>query len=182
MSAQPADAPLLDAALRVDKLPATGRTLKIKTTAEQRVKIAEQLKCESVDKFTATIHATPIKGSIQVEAKLQAVVTQLCVITFQPVSQNIEEEVRRIFLPGTEEDFIGPAGSEVFVDLEGDDLPDYFDDAEADFTGLLLETLALAVDPYPRAPGAEVPQADNPADIGELSPFASLKHLKSTRD
>ena len=44
-------------------------------------------------------------------------------------------------------------GAEVFVDLEGEDLPDHFDGPEADLSEWLIETLALALDPYPRKPG-----------------------------
>ena len=49
-----------------------------------------------------------------------------------------------------------PASAEVFVDLEGDDMPDHFEGHEADLSDLIVETLALAIDPYPRAPDASL--------------------------
>ncbi len=32
-------------------------------------------------------------------------------------------------------------------------MPDHFEGNEADLTDLIVETLALAIDPYPREPG-----------------------------
>ena len=50
--------------------------------------------------------------------------------------------------------FVKPTpGSEVFIDLEDDDFPDHIDGPEVDLSALLIETLALAIDPYPRRPG-----------------------------
>ena len=74
-------------------------------------------------------------------------------MTLEPVQQEISEPIDRIFLPGGEKDYAGPANAEVFVDLEGEDMPDHFEGNEADLTDLIVETLALAVDLYPRGAG-----------------------------
>jgi hypothetical protein len=66
------------------------------------------------------------------------------------------------------------------VDLEGEDLPDHFDGPEADLSDLVVETLALAVDPYPRRDGESLTDLGlaDPADEPE-SPFDKLKALKN---
>lgn len=182
MTAQMDEVPLLDAGIRFDNLPATGRMLKVKSTPPQNIAVAERLSVESVERLSAELNVKPIKGGVEVKGFVKAVVTQSCVVTFVPVSQEIEETISRIFLNGNIEDGAGRGGSEVFIDLEGDDLPDYFDGAEVDFTEILLEHVALAIDQFPRAEGAQLPTQSEDDAPENLSPFAGLKHLKSTRD
>jgi len=180
MTQETDDQPLLDASIRMDNLPVGGRNIKVATTQAQRLAIAKQLKIDALDRLTAELKATPIKGGVQVSGILRAVVTQACVVTFVPVTQEIEEKYDRIFLVGEDESNSRAAGSEVFVDLEGEDIPDYFEGPEVDFSDLLLEILALSIDPFPRAPDAKL---DTTGDKKEdISPFAVLKDLKSTGD
>jgi len=101
---------------------------------------------------------------------------QPCVITFVPVPQDIEEPVDRIFLPASDGPKSSSAHPEIFVDLEGD-IPDHFEGNEVDLSELIIETVALALDPYPRAEGASLDQIEVPLDDDEVSPFASLKSL-----
>ena len=99
--------------------------------------------------------------------------------TLEPVSQDIVEAIDRIFLPGGEKAYAGQADAEIFVDLEGDDMPDHFEGNEADLTELLVETVALALDAYPRLPGEEVGTiADADDDPSDDLPFARLRVLK----
>ena len=93
-----------------------------------------------------------------------------------------ERRENRIFLPGGEKQYAGPADAEIFVDLEGDDLPDHFEGNEADLTGLIVETLSLAIDPYPRAPGESLGELGSDGLDDEVNPFASLKKLKQDLD
>ena len=103
---------------------------------------------------------------------------QPSVVSFEPVTQEIAEPVDRIFLPGGEKAYAGPADAEVFVDLEGDDLPDHFEGNEADLTELILETVALALDPYPRLSGETIGELPDDGDTEADLPFAGLKVLK----
>jgi uncharacterized metal-binding protein YceD (DUF177 family) len=179
MSFDPNAAPLLDASIRVEGLPQAGRTLKVSANGEQREVLAGLLDVSAVEQFEAELLAKPFRGGIRVQGTLDAVVVQPCVVTFEPVRQTINETIDRIFLPGREKEFAGAAGAEVFVDLEGEELPDHFDGPEADLTDLLVETLSLAVDPYPRAPGASLEGVAADEASGEGSPFARLKVLKN---
>ena len=85
-------------------------------------------------------------------------------------------------MPGGEKDFAGPANAEIFVDLEGEDMPDHFEGNEADLTDLIVETLALAVDLYPRRPGESLDDLGLTPDVAEDHPFAALKALKKDED
>lgn len=169
---------LKDASIRLDSMPVTGRDVAVNPDAEERAAIAEQLGITSVDSLAVRLHAVKFRGGIRVTGRLTADVVQPSVVSLDPVSQKIDEPVDRIFLPGGEKAYAGPAGAEIFVDLEGDDVPDHFEGPEADLTELIVETVALGLDPYPRAPGESADDLGLPPAPPEESPFAKLKALK----
>jgi uncharacterized metal-binding protein YceD (DUF177 family) len=177
-------APVLDASIRMENLPAVGREIVVSATDEQKAAIAEQLKITAVEKLDAKLEAKRFRGGIQVLGRLEAVIEQPCVVSFEPVKQVIDEPIDRVFLPSHDKAHAAPAGAEIFVDVAGDDEPDRFDGPEVDLSDLIIETLALAVDPYPRAPGASIDAVlkDDDDDDGEVSPFSRLKALKSPED
>jgi uncharacterized metal-binding protein YceD (DUF177 family) len=173
-----AGAPLIDAVIRVDRLPATGREIDVQPDAEALADLAGQLKLTAIETFAAKLVATPLRGGIRVLGQLTARIVQPSVVTFEPVTQQIDEPVDRVFLPEPDQAHKATPGSELFIDLEDDDFPDHIDGPEVDLSDLLVETLALAIDPYPRLPGESLDNlgiATAPEDEG---PFASLRQLK----
>jgi uncharacterized metal-binding protein YceD (DUF177 family) len=170
-----------DASIRVDSMPATGRDVDIVVEREVREAIAAQLGVTAVDRLQVRLHAVKFRGGIRVTGQLKAQVTQPSVVSLEPVIEVIEEPVDRIFLPGGEKAYAGKADAEVFVDLEGDDLPDHFEGNEADLSDLIIETLALSIDPYPRLEGESVGIVGDEDDEDD-SPFAGLKALKIDED
>lgn len=171
--------PLLDALVRIDGLPPEGRQIDVEATPEQREAIAERLGVTAVESLHAHLLAVGFRGGIRVTGTLAAGIEQPCVVTLEPVHQSIEEPIDRVFLPGHEPRADSTSHPEVFIDLEGDDLPDYFEGPEADLAPLIVETLALSIDPYPRAPGAELDPAAIDEPTAEESPFSALKGLGS---
>jgi hypothetical protein len=173
---------LADAGIRLDAMPAAGRDVAVSPSAEERAAIAARIGVGTVDELQVTLHAVKFRGGIRVTGRLTASVTQPSVVTLEPVAQAIAEPIDRIFLPGGEKDYAGPANAEIFVDLEGDDMPDHFEGNEADLTDLIVETLALAVDLYPRGPGESLDDLGLTPDVEDESPFAALKVLKPKED
>ena len=182
MSKERSDIPLLDARVRLDSLPAAGRRLDVTANDEQREALAERLGILSVEKLAASLHARTIKGGIEVSGTLAADVTQACVVSFEPVPEHIEETLFRLFLNGPSDNPAPVAGAEIYIDLDGEDLPDHFEGPEVDLTEWLVETLALALEPYPRKDDAELdPVFRDEGDDGD-SPFDALKALKMTKE
>lgn len=185
MTAPGAAEPLLDARIHIDALPANGRSLEITASPIQRAAIAERLQILSVESFASTLTARSLRGGIRVKGRLVADVTQQCVVSFEPVPEHIEEMVDRVFLPGRADDDNAIPGSEIFVDLQDEDIPDHFEGRELDVSELLVETLSLALDPYPRRPGASIAEygaTDEDGPESDYAPFAALKALKSAKD
>jgi hypothetical protein len=173
---------LHDASIRLDSMPVTGRDVEVSPTADERVAIATQLGLGAVEALSVRLHAVRFRGGIRVTGRLTATVIQPSVVTLEPLRQEIAEPVDRIFLPGGQKDYAGPANAEVFVDLDGEDLPDHFEGNEADLSDLIVETLALAVDLYPREPDASLDDTGFKPDVETTSPFAALKALKPKED
>ncbi|ODT70764.1 MAG: hypothetical protein ABS75_11600 [Pelagibacterium sp. SCN 63-23] len=172
------DAPIFDAIVRIDKLPSAGRTLSLDADEAERIAIAEVMNIVSVERFVANLTIAPIRGGLRALGRLDAQVTQASVVSFEPVPETISEEIDRVFLHGPRDHQPPAPGSEVFIDLEDDDFPDHIDGPEVDLSALLLETLALALSPYPRREGEALDTLGVGVDEPEAGPFAGLASLK----
>jgi hypothetical protein len=70
-------------------------------------------------------------------------------------------------------------GAEVQLDAGAIDPPEPLTGSVLNLGPLIVEHFVLALDPYPRAPGAVLPpEATDSDDQGEASPFAALAALK----
>lgn len=111
-------------------------------------------------------------GVIAATLRMSASVTQVCVITLETFETSIDEKAELRFVPA-KEPAEGEEEEEEFLpeSLEGpDELP--YINGMIDLGAALAEQLALALDPYPRKPGAELPPE---ASDDSANPFAALK-------
>lgn len=171
--------PIFDAIVRIDKLPAGGRSVAVDANEDERKAIAEAMNILSVERFVGNLTVVPFRGGLRATGHIDAEVTQASVVSFEPVPETISEEVDRVFMPASKAAFDATPGSETFVDLEDDDFPDHIDGPEVDLSALLLETLALALDPYPRKPGEALDSLGVSVTDKEEGPFAKLARLKA---
>ena len=107
---------------------------------------------------------------MRVEGEVSARITQTCVVSLEPFEVDVEEPVEARFLPRDAKRPAPESGADEFVDP---DEPDEIVDGRVDLGKLASEFLTLALDPYPRKPGAAFAP---PADLAEEgSPFSGLK-------
>lgn len=175
------DAAIFDAVVRIDKLPAAGRSLAVDADEPTRAAIAATMNILSVERFVANLTIVPLRGGLRAQGHLKASVTQASVVSFEPVAEQISEEIDRVFMPAPRDHHAPTPGSEVFVDLEDDDFPDHIDGPEVDLSALLLETLALALDPYPKGKDESLENLGVTLDAPEGGPFAKLAVLKGSK-
>ena len=100
-----------------------------------------------------------------VEGQLAARLTQACVVSLEPVEQVVDEPVAFRLLPPGREPADGPD------ELDEIESPDGI----ADLGEAVAELLALALDPYPRAPAAELPATAGGAVTGGFAALAALR-------
>jgi len=114
-------------------------------------------------------------GGVHVAGRVSATVGQVCVVTLDPVTSEVAENVDLVFMPpkpmpaGDDEE-----GEKQPRSLNWDD-PDPLVGGSIDLGALATEFLILGIDPYPRKPGAVFEQP--PAPAPEDGPFAGLAKL-----
>lgn len=171
----------------VDRLPQKGMPVKMLADEEQREALARTHGLASVESFSAELLVQRWKrDGVRVNGNIRARVVQTCVVTLDPFESLIDEPVSALFVPeGSRLARDETDGGEIVVDVEADDLPETFRGGRVDVGALAEEFFALAIDLYPRRPGAELPQdlpegdEDGPDGEGPLS--AGLRKLAGRR-
>lgn len=147
----------------------------ISATAEERAALAALFGLPSIAALSGAFTlAHQRSGILQAQLNLTARITQICVITLEPFDAKINEQAILRFVPAAKL----REGEAEELDAETLDGPDEIPYAgEAiDLGAVLAEQLALALDPYPRKPGAALPEGfgeDTPT-----GPFAALLPFK----
>lgn len=155
----------------------TGTPFDLRPNGPERAALAAYLDISAIPelRFRGTITPTG-RHDLVLEGELTARVVQPCVVTLEPVTTRLSEQVARRYV----EDFVVPEGDE--VEMPEDDgiepLPQTID-----LGAVATEALALALPLYPKAPGAtfgEVVHAEDgvvPLRDADLRPFAGLAGL-----
>lgn len=144
-----------------------GRWEALEADEAERAALALRLGIPAVERLRAELRLRPEPGgAVLAEGRLSAAVVQSCVVTLEPVAQRIEEDVALRLLPAGREPEDGPDEVDEIATQGG----------VADLGEAVAEQLALALDPYPRAPGAALPA--EAADAGE-HPMAALTKLRA---
>ena len=179
---------ILSHPVNVQVLPSAGFDVEIEADGEQREALARQTEILSIERFSAgLVFRRWRKNGVSVKGRLTASVTQRCVITLEPVPGKIAEDFERIFLPEGSKLAKPNVNSEgeMILDPEGQDIPDLFAGKTLDAWEILIEHFQLALDPFPRAPDAILPELDDldqeRAGDRTQSPFAALAALKADK-
>jgi len=143
-----------------------GRRLLLEATAAECAALAARLDILGIDRLSAEMRLRPEEdGTVLVEGRLSASLTQACVVSLEPVAETVDEPIAFRLLPPGREPQDGPD------DLDEIESPD----GVADLGEAVAEQLALALDPYPRAPGAVLPDAAGGALTGGFAALAALR-------
>lgn len=148
--------------INIARLPIGERAFAIAAEPAERAALAARLRIERIDRLVAHGTVGRIEGEplLVVKGRLEAEVTQLCVVTLEPVVSHLTADIYRIFALGGK-----AAEREIVVDPLLDE-PEPLEGAVLDLGEIVAEELALALDPYPRAPGAERSPAEPVAGDG----------------
>lgn len=148
-------------------------------TEEERVELARELDIPSCESLRVSYTIKPAGNErFTFSGKLDAAVTQACVVSLEPVPAKISEDFAIDLAPAEE-----LSGEEdVEADREVLSLPDVepIENGRIEVGAIVFGMLSAALDPYPRAPGIEFDWVDPKiaADPEAQSPFAALAKLK----
>lgn len=144
--------------------------------AEEFPAIARYLDLAGVKSLRGEIALQRLHGKgVRLNGTVIADVVQTCVVTLEPVDAHVEGSFERTYLPAEKLKAAAKDETEVFVDPTAEDPPEPLGH-EIDLGEVLIEELALNLDPYPRKPGVAF-QGD-PDAAARPNPFAVLAKLK----
>jgi uncharacterized metal-binding protein YceD (DUF177 family) len=163
----------------VAQIPDTGLHRDIEAGPATREAMAEVGDLREILSASASLDVTPERGGrFHVAGRVLARVGQTCVVTLDPIENDIDEEIDLIFAPPEQipelSDLVDDAAES---SEEIPDPPEPIVNGIIDLGRVATDALFLAIDPYPRRPDAVFeppPVADDPED----HPFAALKALQ----
>jgi uncharacterized metal-binding protein YceD (DUF177 family) len=91
-----------------------------------------------------------------VRGRIDADVVQSCVVSLAPVPAQVTEEFEAFFTQNPER---AALSEEITFAPDEQDPPELIEDGTIDLGELAAQHLSLALDPFPRAAGAEIPAA-----------------------
>lgn len=119
------------------------------------------------------LRRTPAGHRLHVAGHISADVTQACVVTLESVDNRVEEDFAVVY--GELEE-----GGDISVDVDEDSAVEPLPEGPLDIGEAVAQELALALDPYPHAPGAalESPSGTEQAPTERPNPFQVLANLR----
>jgi uncharacterized metal-binding protein YceD (DUF177 family) len=140
---------------------------------DAREAVRRDLGLGAVRSLSAEVSVAPAGEGWRLAGRLRADIDQTCGVTLEPLPTAIDAPFAIDLVEGE------PPESEGEVDLDVEsDAPDRVT-GQIDLWAYVIEQLALALDPFPRKPGAVFVQPDEPQ---EASPFAVLTRLTPRPD
>ena len=163
--------------LPVSDVLEAGRRAEIEADAPVRAAIAALAGVRDLPRLQASFDVTRDgRGGLRVTGRVCATVGQICVVTLEPMQTEIDEPVDLIFTPPGGPSALDLASAGAAQVEVSEDTPEPLVGGAVDLGALATEFLILALDPYPRKPGAAFAP---PAARDEGShPFAALQALK----
>jgi uncharacterized metal-binding protein YceD (DUF177 family) len=152
--------------LSLDRIGPHGLDLTVEATPAECGALATRMNLPAVVALSCAFHLIREgRDAVLARGVLRARITQTCVVSLEDFDAPVEEVFQVWFVPsGEETDDIDPESD--------DEIP--FEGNVIDLGEAAAEQLGLALDPYPRMPGMEMPDVE---DEPEPHPFAALRRL-----
>lgn len=150
----------------LDRVGPHGASVVVEANAAELAAVAARLGVPAVQAVRCAFKMRRVGGVIEAEGELSARLTQVCVVSLDEFDGAVEDRFTIHFVPaGTEDEEPDP------------DAPDQvpFEGSSIDLGDAAVEQLALALDPYPRRPGAELPASSGDGPLGAFAALATLR-------
>lgn len=149
----------------IARIGATPLPVEVSANPDECQALAARMRIPAILTLNCTFVLRREAGGIRADGRLQARVARVCVVSLDEFEADIAETFAVHFVPeGTETDEIDPEAD--------DEIP--YAGATVDLGEAAAQQFALALDPYPRKPGATSAE-ESPAPS---SAFAALKALR----
>ncbi len=186
MAAKPEPQPEFSRLVPVDRLGEAEITEEISAGPGERAALARRFGLLSLDRLSATLRLerAGARNLVRIAGRLAAEVTQACVVTLEPVSARLEKDFTLLYDLDAAAQGEAEGAREVIVEPEAEEPPEPVGQHGIDLGEAVAQQLAIALDPYPRAPGAALPEEPRAGAGGARAaegPFAALESLTRGR-
>lgn len=149
------------------------RVVEIAAAPEERAALARRFDLLAVARLEARFAVRRAAAGISARGRVTAEVVQACSITGEPVPAAVDEEADLLFTPDTQ-----AGGDELELSADALDVISYQGD-RIDLGEAAADTMALALDPFPRSPGAaDALKAAGVLSEEEAKPLGKLASLR----
>ena len=157
---------------RLDRIGSADRTVALAATPTECAALARRFGLRAVESLTASLTLSSEAAGVRVRGRVLASVVQPCSVTGNPLTTVIDEPVTLIFASPL-------ATSAAELELSNDSIDLIFHDGHAiDLGETAAETMALALDPFPRGPDADLMlRQSGVLSEGDAGPFGVLAAL-----
>jgi uncharacterized metal-binding protein YceD (DUF177 family) len=153
MEALPSIAPEWSVPVAIADVPRLAFPMVIKADAEARTALAKRFDVLTLDALSAELSILLKANGFLVSGAFSAKLSQACIATGDPVPAQIKEPLSILFMP---EAHLAKQGDDAEIGLDSADLDVVtFDGAQIDLGEAVAQSLALAINPYPRSAGAD---------------------------
>jgi hypothetical protein len=168
--------------VRLEDVPETGLHLDLAADAQVRSGLAALAGATDMPRLEAALDVVRHGNGLRATGRVSATVGQICVVTLEPLQNEIDEAIDVIFAPAAGESAAAELAAEEVADdaLDGAEPPEVLADGAADIGAVAAEFLLLGIDPYPRKPGAAFTPPEEQRG-GTVSPFAALEKLRNSK-
>jgi uncharacterized metal-binding protein YceD (DUF177 family) len=159
---------------RSDTIGEGERTVRIVADERERAALAGRFDLKSVDSLEAEFRLRRDTAGIVAHGHVRGNVVQACVVTDDPIPVMIDEPVALRFV-------VDDVAGDGEIELDEDALDTMlYDGAALDLGEAAAETMALALAPYPRGPGAAAAlRAAGVVSEDEVTPLNAFAGLKA---
>jgi uncharacterized metal-binding protein YceD (DUF177 family) len=161
--------------VRIDTLGDAPRPVAIEAGPEERAALARRFGLVEIRRLEAEAKVMRSGAELTAAGRMTAWVVQSCVASGEPVPAELDEPFQIVFRPLSSD---GRPDEEMELNEAELDVV-FYEGSAIDLGEAVAETLALALDPFPRAPGAaETLRAAGVKSEEEAGPFGALAGLR----
>jgi uncharacterized protein DUF177 involved in 23S rRNA accumulation len=162
--------------IRLDEIGETGRQVELEASEAVRAALARPAGVDAIERLVARLDLTRRgRDRLRVSGVVSGTVRQRCVVTLDPIVNEVDEAIDLTFAPPRE-----PVGQPGEIDPDAtssaEDVEPLLGNA-VDLGLLATEFFILGIDPYPRKPDAAFDAPKAAAELGS-HPFAGLAALQ----
>ena len=145
----------LERLIDLDRMGNNGTALDIVASDGERAALAKRFGFLGLPAFAARVTVDRrIGGQVVVEGRLRGKIVQACVLTLDPVTQDLDDAFRLVFKKDLADER-DPESGEAVLSAHADS-PEPLSGNLLDVGEIVAEQLSLLADPYPRRPGAKL--------------------------